>query len=72
MTVVFRSRWPDHDPILRDLRFAQRMGLVHPDDREAALGMVVDSDGMVRPGPLTVEDVLIVASRLMDDDEALS
>ena len=72
MTVVFRSQWPDNDPVLLGLRFAQRLGLVHPDDRYAALGMVVDETGTVHWGPLTIEDVVVVASRLLDDDDGLA
>ena len=40
-----------------------------PLDQPAALGMIVDSDGMVKPGPLTVEDVVILASRAMRGDD---
>jgi hypothetical protein len=73
VSFLFRgTTWPATDRRLSELRFMRRTGLVHPDDRAAALGMVVDSDGMVHAGPLTIEDVVVVASRLLDDDDGLA
>ena len=71
MTVVFREFWPEHNLTLRAYRAAYREHCPE-DDRPAALGMVVDETGTVHWGPLTIEDVVVVASRLLDDDEALS
>jgi hypothetical protein len=72
MTDVFRSQWPYNDPVLRDLRFAQRLGLLHPDDQPAALGMQPDEDGCLHCGPFTIDDAAAWAARLLDDEsEAL-
>lgn len=67
MSVVFREFWPYHNLTLRALRSAYQEHRPE-DDQPAALGMVVDESGMVHPGPLTIEDVLIVASRAFDDE----
>ena len=71
MTVVFREFWPEHNLTLRAYRAAYREHCPE-DDRYAALGWVCEPDGGVHPGPLTIEDVVVVASRLLDDDEAMS
>ena len=65
MTVAFREFWPYHNLTLRALRSTYQDD---PDDQPAALGMVVDEEGMVTWGPLTIEDVLNVASRAFDDE----
>ena len=67
--ILYRSQWPDNDPVLRDLRFAQRLGLVDPDDRPAAMGWVADPDGSVHPAPLTVDDVAAWIVALMSEQE---
>lgn len=60
MSVVFREFWPYHNLTLRALRSAYQEHRLE-DDQPAALGMV-------HPGPLTIEDVLVVASRAFDDE----